>query len=74
VRHAVILRKLSYGTHSEHGSRFIERVLTVHASLRRQHRNVLAYLRDAYDAHLQGRAAPSLVPTDAITRKRAHAA
>jgi transposase len=40
VRHGVIYRKLSYGTQSERGSRFVERMLTVRATLRRQGRNV----------------------------------
>lgn len=32
LRHAVCWRKTSYGTDSERGSRFVERVLTVLAS------------------------------------------
>jgi transposase len=62
VRHGVILRKISYGTHSETGSRFIERILTVHATLRRQERNILGFLRDACAAALHNRPPPSLLP------------
>ena len=65
IRHAVILRKLSHGTHSERGSRFIERILTAHATLRLQKRNVLEFLRQACEAHIRGKMAPSLLPQDA---------
>jgi len=62
MRHPVIIRKISYGTHSEAGSRFIERILSVHATLRRQDRNIVAFLRDACEARLHGRIGPSLLP------------
>lgn len=62
IRPAVIYRKLSFGTHSEAGSRFIERILTVTATLRQQNRNVLEYLTAAYAAHMAGAPAPSLLP------------
>jgi len=63
IRPAVIYRKLSFGTHSEDGSRFIERMMTVTATLKQQNRNVLEYLTAAYAAHLAGAPAPSLLPT-----------
>lgn len=62
LRHAVIWRKLSYGTDSANGSRFVERMLTVVMSLRLQHRNVLDYMTAACHAQLNGHAPPSLVP------------
>jgi transposase len=65
VRHAVCWRKTSFGTDSERGSRFVERVLTVIASCRRQHRNVLAFLIDAVTAHRTGVRAPTLLPAEA---------
>lgn len=74
VRHAVILRKISYGTHSEAGSRFIERILTVHASLRRQNRSVLTFLRDACTAQLHNQRPPSLLPTPTLSRQIVNAA
>lgn len=74
VRHGVILRKISYGTHSAAGSRFIERMLTVHATLRRQRRNILDFMRDACSAALQRRPAPSLLPTEAQEIPLRHAA
>jgi len=64
VRHPVIMRKLSYGTHSAEGSRFIERILTVHATLRLQKRNVLDFVRQACEAKLRGTKPPSLLPAN----------
>lgn len=63
LRHAVIWRKTSFGTQSEDGSRFVERILTVVMSLRKQERNVLDYLTAALEAQLHGTAAPSLLPS-----------
>lgn len=63
LRHAVIWRKTSFGTQSIDGSRFVERILTVAMSLRKQERNVLDYLTAACEAALRGSAAPSLLPS-----------
>lgn len=65
VRPAVLWRKGSFGTHSEEGSRFAERMLTVTATLRAQGRSVLVFLREAMTAWLHGTSAPSLLPTGA---------
>jgi transposase len=62
IRHAVIWRKTSFGTDSETGSRFVERMLTVVMSLRLQKRNVLEWVTSAYQAKLDGTEAPSLLP------------
>jgi transposase len=62
LRHAVIWRKLSFGTQSESGSRFVERMLTVIETCRRQNRNVYAWLTNAVEAHLAGQPSPSLLP------------
>jgi transposase len=64
VRHGVIMRKISYGTHSVAGSRFVERMLTVHATLRRQHRNILDFMRVACTAALRHHPAPSILPIE----------
>jgi transposase len=74
VRHAVMWRKLCGGTHSEQGSRFVERVLTVVATLRQQNRNILAFVRAACEAQLTGARPPSLLPESITTRKLARAA
>lgn len=63
VRHPVIWRKACYGTHSEAGSRFVERILTTHATLRQQGRNVLEFIHAACVAKLQGITPPSLLPS-----------
>jgi len=62
LRPNVLWRKGSFGTQSEAGSRFAERIMTVVATLKQQHRNVLDYLTEACDAANWGRRAPSLLP------------
>jgi transposase len=61
IRHGVMWRKTSFGTDSQSGSRFVERILTVVTTLRMQGRNVLDYVADACEAALDGRDAPSLL-------------
>ena len=63
VRPGVQRRKMSFGTQSEAGSRFIESMMTVVATLKQQKRNVLEYLTVAHEAALRGEAPPSLLPT-----------
>jgi transposase len=58
---AVIWRKLSFGTQSASGSRFVERLLTVIETCRRQNRNVFQWLIAAVQADLNGQSAPSLM-------------
>jgi transposase len=65
VRHAVIIRKISYGTHSEWGSRFVERILTVHATCKQQGRSALKFIREACESALTRSPPPSLVPASA---------
>jgi transposase len=64
----VIWRKLSFGSASDRGSRFVERILTVAATCRQQGRNVLDYLVAACEAHARGERAPSLLPQAAEHR------
>ncbi|WP_145286487.1 IS66 family transposase [Pirellulimonas nuda] len=61
LRHAVIWRKLSFGTQSAAGSRFVERMLTVIETCRQQTRNPLTYLTQAITAQLHRRDPPSLL-------------
>ena len=63
LRHAVIWRKLSFGTQSAAGSRFVERLLTVIETCRRQDRNVFDWLTQAVQAKLRKDTAPSLLAT-----------
>jgi transposase len=62
LRPAVLWRKGSFGTHSEAGSRFAERLLTVTATCRQQRRSLFAFLVEAVTAVQQGSAHPSLLP------------
>lgn len=62
LRHPVIWRRTSYGTQSEAGSRFVERILTVVASCRQQGRSPLLYITQAVTAHRAGLPSPSLLP------------
>jgi transposase len=62
LRHAVIWRKLSFGTQSAAGSRFVETMLTVVETCRQQQRPVFNYLTEAIQARSDGRPTPSLVP------------
>jgi transposase len=60
LRPAVIYRKLSFGTQSQAGSRFIERMLTVCETCRLQKRSVFQWLTTAVEARLNNRPAPKL--------------
>jgi transposase len=62
IRPGVQRRKISFGTQSEAGSRFVESMMTVVATLKHQQRNVLEYLTAAHEAALHGAAALSLLP------------
>jgi transposase len=60
LRHAVIWRKLSFGTQSDSGSRFVETLLTVVETCRQQSQNVFAFITTAVEAHSTHHRAPSL--------------
>ena len=68
LRPAVLWRKGSFGSASERGSRFAERIMTVAATCRQQGRGVLEYLAAACEAHARGGPAPSLLPQAADER------
>ena len=61
-RHGVLWRKTSGGTDSAQGSRFVERVLTVVHTCRRQGKKVLDYLSACIESWRQDRHPPCLVP------------
>jgi transposase len=61
LRHAVIWRKLSFGTQSAAGSRFVERMLTVIETCRRVGRSVFAWLTATVRAHFHHEVAPPLL-------------
>jgi transposase len=62
LRQAVIWRKLSFGTQSAGGSRFVETLLSVIETCRQQQRNVLDHVTSAVTAHFHGQTGPSLLP------------
>lgn len=62
VRPAVRSRRVSFGSQSKSGSRFVERVLTAVETCRRQGRNVLDFVVGCVDALLSGTPPPSLLP------------
>jgi transposase len=62
LRRGVLWRKNAFGSASETGCRFAERMLTVVQTLRLQGRPVLDYLTEAVRAYRHGEPAPKLVP------------
>jgi len=61
LRHAVIWRKLSFGTQSAAGSRFVETILTVVETCRQQSRSAFDFIGQAVQAHFAHKPAPSLL-------------
>jgi transposase len=47
LRKLVIWRRKSYGTRSDRGKRFVERITTVAQTLKRQQRSILGFIQDA---------------------------
>lgn len=69
VRQAVLWRKGSFGTQSERGAKYAERILSVCATCRLQGRSLIEYLRDACRCHLDGLPVPSLIySTDYVVK------
>jgi len=62
LRPAVIYRKLSFGTQSVKGSRYLERILTISETCRLQNRSAYEYLIEAMRAQFSKQTAPSLLP------------
>jgi transposase len=69
LRHAVIWRRISSGTASETGSRFVERMLSTVATCRLHGRDVLAYLTECHRARLAGLRSPSLLPATSSAKE-----
>lgn len=66
IRPAVLGRRKNFGTQSVRSSRFVERMLTVMASLRQPNRNVTEYLSTVCQNAAHGRPWPSLLPEAAV--------
>ena len=61
LRHPVIWRKLSFGTQSAAGSRFVETLLTIVETCRKQDRDVFDFITTAIHSKLNHRPTPSLL-------------
>ncbi len=59
---ALIWRRTSFGTHTQAGSTFVARMLTVVATLKSQRRDVLEFMTQAVVAARGGKPAPCLLP------------
>ncbi|RRR66872.1 MAG: IS66 family transposase [Candidatus Viridilinea halotolerans] len=64
LRPAVLWRKGSYGTQSDGGSRFVERMLTVSATCQQHERPLFPYLIAAITAYWANQPAPKLLPSE----------
>ena len=62
LRGAVLWRKGCFGAHSAEGNRFVERILSVSATCRKQQRHLLTFVTEAIEAYWAGRPAPILLP------------
>ena len=62
LRHPVIWRKLSFGTQSAAGSRFVETMLSIAETCRQQSQSAFTFLTTALEAQFQRHPAPSLFP------------
>ncbi len=60
LRGPVIQRKLSQGTRTDDGERFIERALSASVSCRLQHRSLYTYLSELLTNHARGDPLPTL--------------
>jgi transposase len=64
LRRGVLWRKRCFGTQSEQGSLFVERILTTVLTLRQQKRDVLEFLTQVCHARNAVAHSPSLLPTN----------
>jgi transposase len=71
VRQGVLWRKTSFGTQSERGARYVERILTACATCHLQGRSIIKYLRHACHCYLEGISVPSLINTSVCLSKTA---
>jgi transposase len=67
LRAFVLWRKRSFGTQSDRGNLFDERLMAVAHTARKQRRHVVTFLTDCCRAALDDRAPPSLFAAAATT-------
>jgi transposase len=63
LRKLVLWRKKSYGTRSERGQKFVERITSVVETLKKNHRHPLRFLEEAIIAFYRKEPAPSIAPS-----------
>jgi transposase len=61
LRHGVIWRKLSYGSQSEEGERFVERVMTIAMTLKKRAQNSFEYFASCFKAFIFDEHSPPIL-------------
>ncbi|MCX8491249.1 MAG: IS66 family transposase, partial [Cyclobacteriaceae bacterium] len=64
LRRLVLWRKKSYGTRSDRGKYFVERISTVGETIRKAGSNIFAFIIEAVTAFYHGKTAPLVVPAN----------
>ena len=64
MRHGVIWRKLSQGTRSQRGSRYVETILSVLATCQQNTINAFGFVHSAIESQLHNQPAPKILPTN----------
>jgi transposase len=62
LRHAVLWRKICFGTQSDIGAQFVVRILTTVETCRQQKLHTLTFLTHAVQAYISDRPAPAIFP------------
>lgn len=70
IRAYVLWRKSSFGTQSDRGNLFVERMMTVTTTCKLQKRNRYDYITSAVAAHFRNEPAASLLPDDMATSEK----
>jgi len=63
-------RRTSFGSQTQTGSTFVQRMLTVVTTLKSQRRNVLDFMTSAVSAARVGKPSPSLLPKVPVASKQ----
>lgn len=63
LRRIVLWRKKSYGTRSDRGKRFVERISSVTSTARKAGRNILSFVKEAVSAFYSMDSAPEINPS-----------
>ena len=63
LRKGVIYRKISFGTKSERGTRFIERIFSISATCKQQCKNTISYIKQAIINFNSGLSPPDILTT-----------